>query len=863
MVEDLLNATSALTLSSRPKRDGSSRIDEFQTNTRSRHIVPFQISRHQNQTSAKLLYNPGGTSSPSLPLSISISTGDVAAVICPDMPMYPKRPRQQSPNPGDHSITKPPSAYSKKARHASKPMNNAHEPIVISDSDDHVDVDDIVLKHAEDIESSQTSSHAPLRDMAGRYTYNSPTNPRSSRKPVPSTLKPEPCKTKRNPALSSSASSISAFIALTTAITDNMSASTSSPKVSVSAPKKVTNSKTKKASKEASVQLRKTIEAAKAAGLCSIDLSHISAAGFRLVRRCSFCAESFTKSAAAKVKQEHMSLCAPLNGVARNTALDAIKIDIRSAIEREEADEKRVREERTMLQEVVQDADIVRHEGRASQIAASPKKRGRDAVITKKAIKRTNKPSLYASEERDSPRSANPKLLPARKAMVLAREIADQLFGTHLTPAPDVASNKQERDDAEIKSEALAKPSHSSLYANHPTTPKSGKKRFLASLVDGNADDFDGEVDDIKHLPIISAEHIFASIASPGPQKSPVRALQISRQRRASREHEASFGSPESAHRLESPTLPRTQPFAPSKLAKRQRALDHEQRSQLFGAETTTRSLLDLVKMHRNSESSKLEHRDLDNVLGASQTTAGLKRKANDSDAAHLEVKRNKNETACGDHCSSSTLNSDMYIDDQAADSLQLPLAPDLSTPQIGKHQDHHNRLSSAETQTQDVDLTKGFELHQNVVDKQDRSSETRMNGDEILADTDVDSSEDDDDSRSFLDLLEPLELLPEPIMSPNFSPSESSSTDLDEQDAAGAAYRDRRMLVACGGGAISVDHRRSKCRFKGSLCISQHVDKPASPTHIDRNSSVSNSDPDLVMITDDSQDDPRVSPSL
>ncbi len=402
--------------------------------------------------------------------------------------------------------------------------------------------------------------------------------------------------------------------------------------------------KAKKGAQRTTLQLKKTLEAAKEAAIAPLDLSKVLSAGFRLLLRCSFCAGTFTKSCSPKAKQEHMSLCAPLLGIKLSaTAVETISSDITSALQRDEEERKRVSDQRTVLQDVMQDADIIMHEGRASQIATSPKKRGRDKVILKKSVKRSTRPQVFVAEDASpqthasaaAPRSAAHHLLPAREAASAARHVANQLLGSALHSAVEPAETEESRETSN-KLESYDPPLDGFSHADLPRTPKKARRNLLAKPSHADADD---SVNESHSLPKVSAEQVFASMAAASPHKSPVKALQKSRERQRSREQEKSLEQASSASSPGSPDLPRTQPFAPSKLARRREIRDGEARAPLFGAETTTRSLLDLIgdnQRQASRESSADSKRKADDDGTPFESSHAKRLRPDNSDREHV-----------------------------------------------------------------------------------------------------------------------------------------------------------------------------------------------------------------------------------
>ena len=166
-------------------------------------------------------------------------------------------------------------------------------------------------------------------------------------------------------------------------------------------------------------------------------------------------------------------------------------------------------------------------------------------------------------------------------------------------------------------------------------------------------------------------------------------------------------------------------------------------------------------------------------------------------------------------------------------------------------------RLADIGISTHDLDTQDHSRLQQiNSEGLRNPSRPLDSEKDEKYRDIDADSIEeedDDDDAQSFLDLLEPLEVPLEPVLSPTYSLSESSSEELDQPNSADSAYRSRRMLIACGGNSITVNYRRKENRSGLSSSVPEEGIQRASPDRATRSSSVSNSDPEVLLETDDS----------
>ncbi|CDS00843.1 hypothetical protein [Sporisorium scitamineum] len=779
------------------------------------------------------------------------------------MPRGVKRPRRAfGPAQSSISISELPPAR-KLARYDTNPAGlSANDPIVISDFDD----DDLV-DNTSTVEAS----------LANRFTYRSLTKARVIREPEPETLPKSESLKPLTSATELFKPPTSPTKLLSIPKTDT-SASDSIAESSATAQRK---SKATKGTRRATIQMKKTLEAAKAAGVAPLRLDRVLPHGFRLIARCSFCAGLFAKSISSKPKQQHMSFCAPLHGVELSaTAVDMISSDITSARVRDEEVKKKQSEERTVLQDVMHDADIVMHEGRASQIATSPKKRGKDKVTTKKAIKHSTRPQVLVAEDPETegspaPRAAAHSLLPARKAMLPARDVADQLLGSVISVKTQ--SSKSEVAGEKLKAQVHAQPSDRRSDANLPSTPKETRTAlFSPAHVSDHADPFNpGEVVDEENsheestLPLVSAEQVFASMASSSPHKSPVKALQKSRERQVSGEYAKALTLDGFNQSPGSPSLPRTQPFAPSKLAQRRQNGSTTAREKLFGAQTTKRSLRDLVQSHRD-----------ENIC---DTSGKCKRKADDNDhmapssvhtkKARLNLAELKPSSADSGSIQSdeshalAAADDDMDVDDQT--SRELPstqrgksmgkLQEGLSVKAnsgsaigMAGTDEKEEHASSPPQQT----ALKGCSTKQQdaAIDTGDSPTGTdAVSLDEMLTEED-----DDEDTQSFLDLLEPLQGMHQSVVSPTHSLSDPLSYDLDESDATQTAYKSRRMLVACGGASTAVEHRRKGNRSalpSSFVSTLHHLTQRASPHYAARESSVSNSDPDLVRITDDSCD--------
>ncbi|CBQ71724.1 conserved hypothetical protein [Sporisorium reilianum SRZ2] len=860
MDEHILEAASALCLS--PRRRDRSKRDVL--------LKPLAASRQVN-----------GGATPSSFKSIAklaTATGESDS----SMPRGVKRSRRESAaGHAESSVGASDSpSPSKMVKHDTNRAGlNADEAIVISDSDDDGDgladgqsIVETMPQAQEEDEDEQEEDVSPSalhrQNLANLFTYRSPTKKSSAiRQADPDILSKgqtlkheskstEPLKPPTSPTKPSS-----------TLKTDT-TASSSAAESSLSARKK---SKAAKGTPRATLQLKKTLEAAKAAGVAPLDLERVLSAGFRLIVRCSFCAGPFAKSTPAKAKQEHMSLCAPLQGVEQSaTAVDTISSDITRALRREEQDRKKASDQRTVLQDVMHDADIVMHEGRASQIAASPKKRGKDKVVTKKAIKRSTRPTVLVAEDASAecspaPPSVAHSLLPARKAMQAARDMANQLLGSAISLKAE--SSKSETVDEELKAEGQTQ------LSELLSTPKKARRALILQAHDSEhaADLFDPDeiVDQERHLPMVSAEQVFASMSASSPHKSPVKALQKSREG-LSRSRDMSSTSGGSNKSPRSPGLPQTQPFAPSKLAQRRQTRGDTAREKLFGAQTTTRSLLDLMRNKRDEESC--------------DTSSEFKRKAGDDDdhpaLSSVHTKKAKLSDAeldphWADVDSMQSDNSrsfaacisgddDMDVDDQV-DRKRPSTGVGTSTGKLQdgiSHKTSHGSANGA-ADTDEHDERTSPPLQQTALNgcsAKPQHAAFDQGGDEMTPigadslDEDLSEEDDDEDTQSFLDLLEPLEVMDASVVSPTHTLSDPlSDDDMDEAGPPDTALRSRRMLVACGGASTTTEPRRNGDR--SALPSSSSLTQKASPANAARQSSVSDSDPDLAP-TDDGCDD-------
>ncbi|KAJ1601654.1 hypothetical protein NDA14_004968 [Ustilago hordei] len=872
MDEDLLEATNALTLSPRKDRAALIQVSRFFADCRSKTALSPTASTPQNHIAIHDLAHAAHKRSFAELNERLAAPGNEQS-----MSKRSKKPKIESRVTRTTSVTASPSSKRLVIPDQSQDHgSNALASIVISDSEDQdtaadEEVDDPTL----DEESPDSS--APLQSLARRFTYESPAKSRPLRNVGSSTVKPEPLKRiadLQQPS-SSFASSASSSVN-SSAIQQHTSASTSTDSAPKRAPKKP---KATKKLKHLTIKLRKTIEEAQKAGIEPLDLSKVSATGLRLVNRCPFCAGSFTKSAAAKVKQEHMSLCAPLNGITRSTAaFDTVASDIRSAQKRDEEAKDKARDDRTVFQDVVQDAGIVLHEGRASQIEASLKKRGKDSIIVKKAIKRPAKAPLLISEKHSpdnalGSHTAAISLISAQKANSRARSFADQIFGAKIssTLVESMGSSKSaEADQGKLDVDPTSHPPDIVV----PTTPKKAKARALTPLQGGGFDPIEGEIDETHQLPVVSAEQVFASLSASGsPQKSPIKALQKSRERRASKDNDLSFDSEGSELGLGSPNLLTTQQFAPSKLAHRRGASTRKDGPSLFAAETTTRSLLDLVKTHRRSESrevsAELKRKPAEVDEGERAHDAKRCRMVDDDDPMDMQQRKpgldsklpSREAVANGDKQASpgaapnfaSAYESDMDIDAQAVEAV-LSQSQDQGRSFSGKLQEHdlqstRNRPASLDQVTHSFDAQASPQLQQtpNTTESVDHFRADAI--DEALEGFDTDSiaEDDDEDAQSFLELLEPLEIRTN-APSPPYSLSEPSSEDLDEPNSRNSVYRNHRILDAIGGTSDTIGSRRE------AIDVGIPPASQARPA-LRQGLVVSKSDPEAILLTDPGSD--------
>ncbi|ETS62748.1 hypothetical protein PaG_02487 [Moesziomyces aphidis] len=722
---------------------------------------------------------------------------------------------------------------------------NAHDPIVISDDE-------------ECQPSVRVSPSTEIRSLAKKFTYESPSKAASREKAGSSSSKLQEFK----PDLQSD-SPVSFSAA---ALAKEPTASTSISKPASRSPKR---QKASKSSIRPTVQPKKTVKLAQEAGVSALDLSDLTSAAFRLLTRCSFCAAAFTKSATPKAKQEHLSLCAPLHSIIKSsTALETITSDIRSAVAREQDAKRDAQANRTVFQDVVMDADLVMHEGRASQIEASSKKRGRDSVMVKKAIKRSTKPPLLLSTSKETAaigsvtHTASSRLQSPRKAGIAARDLADHLFSEEKNPSLPPAQAHEEDSAPAFDPTAVL-----------PATPD---KRGSSSSA--NYD-----------LPMVSAEEVFATLTYTSPKTSPFKALQISRQKQASRDQELMALGIGSNSVPTSPCPPPTQPFMPSKLALRRRGQDAKVCPSVFDAAATSRSLLDLVSDHRmESDDAKNEAKRKAARLDPPDLVAPAKKakasKAEDYCVADLRLE-DKHDSAVADQSSRVSLaGSPSY--DMDVDAMSTGDQPSLEFPadedhKIGKHQAQASSSilqapANRRFKTDTSPPTSANIPQCDAIDEFVGSPALQQHDDQgIAARVDEYSSEaeeddaDDDDAQSFLDLLEPSEpyephakaYFPSTVFAVQAHPqtlSPTSSDDTATVTSPPSSDRRRRMLVASGGASVGFVRRRGRQD-------SPHFDQVASSDPMQDQSSpviairaaektaVTDSEPDINGATDTS----------
>ncbi|GAK63343.1 uncharacterized protein PAN0_003c1547 [Moesziomyces antarcticus] len=717
-------------------------------------------------------------------------------------------------------------------------FNNAHDPIVISDDEEREP-------------SVASSPSAELRSLAKKYTYESPSKATSREKAGSSSSKVQGSKP-----FVQSESSIHAVAPDPHALIKEPLASTSTSKPASRPPKR---QKASKSSIRPTVQPKKTAKLAQEAGVSPLDLSDLTSAAFRLLTRCSFCAAAFTKSSTPKTKQEHLSMCAPLHSIIKSsTALETITSDIRSAVARDEDAKRDAQANRTVFQDVVMDADLVLHEGRASQIEVSSKKRGRDSVMVKKAIKRSTKPPLLLATSDESAaigsvtRTATSRLQSPRKAGIAARDLADHLFteeqDTSLPPAP-----AHEEDLAPAFDPAAAL----------PATPN---KR--GSTSSANYD-----------LPLVSAEEVFATLTYTSPKTSPFKALQVARERQALRDQESiSLGSGSKSVPA-SPCPAPTQPFVPSKLALRRRGQDGKVRPRVFDAAAPSRSLLDLVSGHKiESDDAKNEAKRKASLLDRPDFVAPAKKAklSKEEDHCMADLKPvEKHEPAVADQTSHVSLagspSYDMDVDAMPTEDQTSPKFAAHEDHKIGKHQAQASssilQASANHRFKADTSPPTSANIPQcDAIDEPVGSPALQQHDDQgTAAKVDGHSSEaeddDDDDAQSFLDLLEPSEpydphantyfpstALPVQAHPETLSPTSSDDTETVSSPLSGD--RRRRMLVASGGASVGFAERRGRRD-------SPSIDQVASSDPMQDQSSplVTSRDADKTAVTDSEPD--------
>lgn len=784
MEEDILEATRALSLSPSKRGSGHLKACTLGPSAHSKCSLTLRRSSRCNEALAPLDLQvnvlPLSTNITNLPGPTRSATLTFSKLVMP-RGSYPKpatgskRSRAELEEADVIIARKDAHSPAKLARHSSNSGSKAHEPIVISDDEDAGGVE---ATHVAEPTGDESSS-PKLSIFADLYTYETPQKARSSktdRRP----LKDEVLRTDPDSGQLPKTSACSTT--RLKVVKEDVALPTSAVM-----PRPVARRKTK-AVRSAFVQPKKTRQLAKEAGISPLDLTAIPAAGFRLLGRCPFCAGSFAKSAAAKAKQEHMSSCAPLNGIKSSaTAAENVLSDIRSTQRRIAEEGKRARDERTVLQEMVQEADIVRHEGRASQIEASPKKRGRDTVLIKKPIKRSAKATLFGSDEGKNShapisRYETHNLLPASNARLVARDLADQLFGSSTSEAIPVGKTENYREQ-QANSEAGG--SSAVPESENTRSPRRTEAQYSTRHGNSVSPQIERRTCETNTLPYFSAEQMFASLSTTSsPQKSPFKALQKSRERQVSREQELCLGSESPRQDTESPSLPRTQPFSTSRLAERRRVADGKQRPVLFGAESTNRSLLDLVSDHRKLEASEdpneLKRKPIDVDLQAQGDRAKRCRTVtddiHDADDKHrltasssTQIVWRRSTDAAEHPCASGSDTSDMDVDVPSIDAAALlPSQQHVSgSCEIGKHSDQSSGTGSNKsvvtcTVTHLFDSGPSHSPSRDPVESSINSIQVPVvAGDsDTVAELDMDSKDedDDDDAQSFLELLEPLD---------------------------------------------------------------------------------------------------------
>lgn len=837
MDEEILEATKALCISPQADRSHRATSSLAASSTHRRHLEPLDLNRIPVPS-----LNPdiNGASSADADIRTPFASKE-------NMSGGVKRPRRGSLQAGRNaSESLPASKLARIDRDCAG--SNAQAAIVISDSDDAADqIDDQEALDAS-LDDSPTAFHR--QNLANLYTYHTPTKTRTVNKPDPDTLP----KTLNLQPAQSTAELPSARKASTT--TPNAEASV--PMLSANSPLPTDNKpKKSKGLKRATIQLKKTLEAAKELRVTPLNLDRVSSAGFRLITRCSFCAGAFAKSASTKVKQEHMSWCAPLQGVERAAAaVHTVSSDISRALQRDEQDKKKAAEERTLLQDVMHNADIIMHEGRASQIATSSKMRGRVKVLTKKPIKRAVKSSVLVAEDPASifsiaPQPPGHNLLPARKAMLAARDLANQIFGNAVSLLADSSESKGV-GDAELINEL----------------PQVISDANLASTLRGfSSQSINGDTNQAKHLPLVSAEQVFASMASTSPQKSPVKALQKSRQRQLSREQDTSMGLEDLTIIPKSPNPPQTQPFAPSKLAQRQQMQHDKPREPLFGAETTSRSLLDLIQ--------KSQAQDESGTHGESKRKADENsQRMGDNSAKRTRLDTEDHSTGTHRHRLRKVMSqsgSPCSLDRQEMDVDDEPIRPASSARSDKMHLSCTGKLqeqscistprfaTNTTVATNDIEPKAFSNFSQRIpIDGSHRDETVTKMGESLAPILDADSlveqaEDDDEDSKSFLDMLEPLDVTDAPAVSRIPYLSEPSSDDVYELETREISYMSTRMLVACSGANTASEYRQGTNLSAIPMAIPMSISpcssfmlSEAAAKHEQREPAVSDSDPEL-----------------
>ncbi|PWZ00766.1 hypothetical protein BCV70DRAFT_231570 [Testicularia cyperi] len=371
------------------------------------------------------------------------------------------------------------------------------------------------------------------------------------------------------------------------------------------------------------VKLKDTVTAASERGIEALALTLVSDAAFKLLDRCPFCLGRFTKSAAGKSKREHASLCAPLLGIDSDpSATHTIEQTLKDWMQNQAELDRQAQEARTVLDQMVGDADVVVQEGRASQIEASPKKKGHARVTMKKAITRTAKPIVIGDTMLLGPAS---RIWPAKDNKALARARADLILGPRRTKEASDTDNTHAAGSSGIRvGQPFQQGSRSkgqdrqAESTRQDTRTHTGRKEAESPSSDCNSSR-------TCQLPTLPIDDDFANIRSPQRGTSPVKALRMARDRRERSSEAASPDMPmraladpssnrrgshsilewiehtrqsqDDADKEAEAALPSTQKFAPSKLGQRNRSRAGPDRPSLFGAEPVSdRSLLDLIK---------------------------------------------------------------------------------------------------------------------------------------------------------------------------------------------------------------------------------------------------------------------------